>query len=148
MYIEGLSVDHWVTQHVEWLNNTLIPTPPFLSLWEEFVAHFEQDWADVNAPAKARARLDKLAMKGDELDQYITDFANLAVEAGFSLTDPACLKYFKKGLPTGLLEKCLSLDQPANWPEWCNSARHRQAIWTKLKNYQTNLGQGRKRPSF
>ena len=87
-----------------------MPTPPYLSFWEEFMAHFKRDWADINAPAKARPRLDKLTIKGDKLNQYITDFANLAMKVGFNLADPACLEYFKKGLLAGLLDKCLSLD--------------------------------------
>ena len=74
-------------------------------------------------PAKARAKLNKLSMKGDELDQYITDFANHAIEARFYLTNPACLKYFKKGLPLVLLGKCLQLNRPTTWAEWCDSAR-------------------------
>ena len=149
MYIKGPAINHWVIQQVNWLNNSLITMPPHLMLLEEFVFRFKWDWANVNVPAKARAKLDKLCMKGDELDQYITDFTNHTIEARFHLTDPACLEYFKKGLPPALLEKCLQLDRPMTWAEWCDSARDRQAIWMELKNYQVNISNPvKKRPFF
>ena len=76
-------------------------------------------------------------MKDENVDEYITKFAELARKALYHKDDPAVLEKFKSGLPLELLEPCMHHDAPQNWEAWTRSARARQAILTSLKAHRT-----------
>jgi hypothetical protein len=80
-------------------------------------------------------------MQHDNVDEYITRFAELAQKALYHKNDPAVLEKFKSGLPLELLEPCMHHDIPQNWEAWTKSARARQAILTSLKAHQTDTAQ-------
>ena len=101
---------------------------------EEFI----KSWTDTNEPYWAAADLDKLRMQHDNVDEYITQFAELARKALYHEDDTAVLAKFKLGLPLELLEPCVHHDDPQNWEAWTKSAHARQAILTALKAHQTN----------
>ena len=75
-------------------------------------------------------------MKPNNIDDYITRFAELARKALYHESDPAVLEKFKSGLPLELLEPCMQHDTPQNWEAWTRSTRARQAILTSLKTHQ------------
>ena len=77
-------------------------------------------------------------MQHNNVDEYITRFAELACKALYHENDPAVLEKFKSGLPLELLEPCMHHDIPQNWEAWTRSARTRQAILTSLKAHQTD----------
>jgi hypothetical protein len=77
-------------------------------------------------------------MKNDDVDAYITVFAELARKALYEENDPAVLEIFKTGLPLELLKKCMHHDEPQNWDAWTRSMCARQAILTSLKAHQTD----------
>ena len=81
-------------------------------------------------------------MKHDGIDEYITQFAELARKVLYHENDPAVLEKFKSGLPLELLEPCMHHDNPQNWEAWTRSTRARQAILTSLKAHQVNTVQG------
>ena len=78
-------------------------------------------------------------MKHDDIDEYITQFAELARKALYHEDDPAVLEKFKSGLPLKLLESCMQHDSPWNWDAWTKSARAHQAILTSLEAHQTDM---------
>ena len=78
-------------------------------------------------------------MQHDNIDEYITRFAELARKALYHENDPAVLEKFKSGLPLELLEPCMQHDIPQDWEAWTRSARARQAILTSLKAHQTDI---------
>ena len=80
-------------------------------------------------------------MQYDNIDEYITQFAELACKALYHENDPAVLEKFKLGLPLELLEPCMHHDEPRNWEAWTKSARTRQAILTSLKAHQVDVTQ-------
>ena len=80
-------------------------------------------------------------MQHDNIDEYITKFAELAHKALYHENDPAVLEKFKLGLPLELLEPCMHHDDPRTWEAWTRSARACQAILTSLKAHQTNTTQ-------
>ena len=80
-------------------------------------------------------------MQYDDVDEYITRFAELARKALYHEDDPAVLEKFKSGLPLELLEPCIHHDDPQNWEAWTRSARARQAILTSLKTHRTETTQ-------
>ena len=77
-------------------------------------------------------------MQHDNVDEYITRFAELARKALYHEDDPAVLEKFKSGLPLELLEPCMHHDSPQNWKAWTRSTRARQAILTSLKAHRTD----------
>ena len=83
-------------------------------------------------------------MQHDDVDKYITQFAELARKALYHENDPAVLEKFKSGLPLELLEPCMHHDVPQNWEAWTRSVRACQAILTSLKTHRTDAAQ---RPS-
>ena len=92
----------------------------------------------MNELYRAVAEIDKLRMKNENVDEYITTFAKLACKALYHENNPAVLEKFKSGLPLELLEPCIYHDDPQNWEAWTRSTRVRQAILTSLKTHQIN----------
>ena len=80
-------------------------------------------------------------MQHDNVDEYITRFAELARKALYHEDDPAVLGKFKSGLLLELLEPCMHHNSPQNWEAWTRSAHVRQAILTSLKAHQTDTAQ-------
>ena len=78
-------------------------------------------------------------MQHDNINEYITKFAELAHKALYHEDNPAVLEKFKLGLLLKLLEPCIHHDNPRNWEAWTKSARARQAILTSLKAHQTDV---------
>ena len=114
----------------------LIPTPPYVNVWDKFEQDFIQDWDNTNAHYKAAAKLNKLKMKGSNINHYITKFAKLAQKAQYHEDDPTVLEKFKHGLLVRLLKAIMHHDQPANWEQWKLSTRKRQAILTSIKPHR------------
>jgi hypothetical protein len=92
----------------------------------------------MNKPYHTAAELNKLCMKNNDIDTYITMFAELACKALYEENDPTVLEIFKAGLPLELLEKCMHFDEPQNWDAWMRSTHARQAILTSLRTHQAD----------
>ena len=104
----------------------------------------------MNEPYRAAADLDTLCMKNDDVDSYITQFAELARKALYQENDPAVLEIFKRGLPFKLLDNCMNHDGPNMWETWKASTRKHQAIITTmapLKNRATEEHQPKPKSS-
>jgi hypothetical protein len=140
-YLTGTKVYEWKRSMEIWIMSNPVPRPPFLTTYDEFEHDFIESWTDTNEPYRAAAELNKLRMKNDDVDTYITVFAELARKALYEENDPAILEIFKVGLPLELLEKCMHHDEPHNWDAWTRSARARQAILTSLKAHQTDTNE-------
>ena len=80
-------------------------------------------------------------MQGEEINKYITTFAELARKALYHEDDPAVLEKFKSGLPLKLLEPCMHHDDPRSWEAWTRSTRTRQAILTSIRIHQADAMQ-------
>jgi hypothetical protein len=137
-YLMGTKVYKWKRSMEIWIMSNPVPHPPFLTTYHEFEHDFIESWTDTNEPHQAAAELNKLRMKNDDVDTYITVFAELAHKALYEENDPAVLEIFKAGLPLDLLEKCVHFDEPRNWDAWTRSTRARQAILTSLKAHRTD----------
>jgi hypothetical protein len=135
-FVQGSAVAEWKRSVENWIMRRPIPTPPHVDVWDQFEQDFIQDWDDTNAHYKAAAELDKLKMDGNNIDHYITKFAELARKAQYHEDDPAVLEKFKHGLSVRLLETAMNHDQPANWEQWKLSTRKRQAILTSIEPHR------------
>ena len=117
-----------------------IPTPsaPTYTIYDDFKEEFIELWTDINKPYHAAVELDKLCMKHNDIDTYITRFAKLVHKALYHEDNPTVLEKFKAGLMLELLEKCMHHNNPHNWDAWMRSTHACQAILTSLKTYRTN----------
>ena len=95
MYIQGCVVTEYHRQAEDWIMSIPAPSLPNRIVWDNFEQVFLEDWTDVNEPYQAMADLDTLCMKNDDIDSYITQFAELARKALYQENDPAVLKIFK-----------------------------------------------------
>ena len=140
-YVNGPNVYEWKRSAENWILSIPAPSAPNRTVYDDFEEEFVESWTDTNEPYQAATDLDKLRMQHDDVDKYITQFAELARKALYHEDDPAVLEKFKSGLPLELLEPCMQHDVPQNWEAWTRSARARQAILTSLKTHQTETTQ-------
>ena len=140
-YVNGPNIYEWKRSAENWILSIPAPSAPDRTIYDDFEEEFITSWIDMNEPYQAAAELDKLQMQHDNVDEYITRFAELARKALYHEDDPAVLAKFKSGLPFELLKPCVHHDDPQNWEAWTKSARTRQAILTSLKAHQSNTMQ-------
>src|SRR5258708_38631856 len=79
-------------------------------------------------------------MKEGNIDQYITDFQLLAIDANMDLDEPTVLQLFYFGLPTGLAEKCIFNDSPNDFDSWEKPAQKNQCGWLLLQTLKRKVG--------
>jgi hypothetical protein len=137
-YLTGTEVYEWKWSMEIWIMSNPVPHPPYLTTYAEFEHDFIEAWTDTNEPHRVAAELHKLCMKNDDVDTYITVFAELVRKALYEENNPTILEIFKTGLPLELLEKCMHFDKPQNWDAWTRSVHAHQAILTSLKAHQTD----------
>ena len=140
-YVNGPNIYEWKRSAENWILSIPAPSAPNKTVYEDFEEEFAKSWTDTNEPHRAAIALDKLQVKNENIDEYITTFAKLVRKALYHENDPAVLEKFKSGLPLELLEPCMHHDDPQSWKAWTKSARTRQAILTSLKIHQTNTVQ-------
>ena len=138
-YVNGPNIYEWKRSAENWILSIPAPSAPNRTIYDDFEEEFIESWTDTNEPHWAAAALDSLRMKDENVDEYITIFAELARKALYHEDDPAVLEKFKSGLPLNLLEPCMHHDDPRSWEAWTKSARMRQAILTSLKAHQHDI---------
>jgi retrotransposon gag protein len=106
---------------------SIIPT--MHNAWQMVEHDFKQMFVDYAIKEKAQDKLHKLQMKEGNIDQYITDFSLLAIDAQVDPNEPTVLLLFYQGLPQRLAEKCIKLDSPSNFVSWTKAAQRNQQNW-------------------
>ena len=140
-YVNGPNIYEWKRSVENWILSIPTPSAPNTTIYDDFEEEFIESWTDTNEPYRVAADLDKLRMQPDNVNEYITRFAELARKVLYHEDDPAVLEKFKSGLPLELLEPCMHHDSPQNWEAWTRSVRARQAILTSLKAHRTDTTQ-------
>ena len=140
-YVDGLNIYEWKQSAENWILSIPTPSTPNKTVYEDFKEEFIKSWTDTNEPYRTAAELDKLQVQHDNINEYITTFAELAQKVLYHKDDPAVLEKFKAGLPFELLEPCLHHDNPRTWEAWTRSARTRQAILTLLNAHRIDATQ-------
>jgi hypothetical protein len=135
-YMEGPEVYEWKQDTEVWILSNPAPSDPQVTVYDDFKFAFIESWTDTNEPHRATTELDQLRMEDNDVDTYITVFAELARKVLYHEDDPVVLEKFKSGLLLDLLELCMHHDDPKNWDAWTRSARKRQAILTSIKTHQ------------
>ena len=137
-YLTRPNIYEWKQSVENWILSIPAPSAPTHTIYNDFKEEFFKSWTDINEPYCAAAELDKLWMNSDDINTYITQFAELACKVLYHKDDPAVLEKFKIGLPLELLEPCMHHDDPQNWEAWMRSMHVRQAILTGLRAHKSN----------
>ena len=137
-YVDGSNIYEWKQSAENWILSTPAPSAPNKTVYENFEEEFIESWTDTNEPYHAAAEINKLQLKNENIDEYITKFTELVCKALYHENDPAVLEKFEASLPLELLKPCMHHDNPQNWEAWTRSMRARQAILTSLKSHQTH----------
>ena len=87
-YVSGPNIYEWKQNVENWILSIPAPSAPTRTVYEDFEEGFIESWTDTNEPYRAAADLDKLRMQHDNVDEYITRFAELAREALYHENDP------------------------------------------------------------
>ena len=92
-------------------------------IWDTMINDFTQNFQDVMSCERVEKKLFELQMEKGELDEYMSQFQQLAELAGYyEQTGMKCCQYFQ-GLPQGLQESCSPLSQPATTQTWKTGSR-------------------------
>jgi Retrotransposon gag protein len=111
-YMEGPKVYEWKRDAEVWILSNPAPSDPQMTVYDDFEFAFIESWTDTNESYQAAAELDQLRMESNDVDTYITVFAELARKALYHENNPAVLEKFKAGLPLELLERCMHHNEP------------------------------------
>ena len=135
-YIKGTHVNEWVMAVNQWLARQIqggIATNDE-RLWNEVTTSFTQQFADSLAKENAQAILQAgIKMKGEDIDAYIVEIEELIRLAEYRFDVPQTIETFTNGLPTGLYQKILELNQPATYDQWKQAAINRQQDYIHMK---------------
>lgn len=106
--IKGPLVAGWTKMIGDWIDglDPILDNTP--AVWAQFLTDFEQHFQDSSKEQKARAEIEKMRLKGNDIDQYISNFEVMTREAGYNLTDPSTTQLFLKGLPRGVVAQVLA----------------------------------------
>ena len=109
-------------------------------LWTHLADSFRRQYADTMERERAEDILQRgIKMKGENLDEYISKYEALTLEAGYRRDDPLCLRKFTDGLPHDLYKDCKRLDCPGTYEEWKESAIQRQGEYIHFKNQKEQV---------
>lgn len=82
-FISGAQVHQWKDRMREWVVNPTLDNNQ--NTWDQFIDQFRAQYVDTQKGEKARMTLERFTMKALDVDQYISDFINLAANAEYHL---------------------------------------------------------------
>jgi retrotransposon gag protein len=131
-FMTGTKTKGWTRMQSLWLQDaeedpSIIPATQ--NAWQMVEHDFKQTFVDYAVKEKAQDELHKLQMKEGNIDQYITNFSLLAMDAQVDLDKPTILLLFYQGLPQRLAKKCIKLDSPNDFTSWMKAVQRNQRNW-------------------
>ncbi len=135
-YVKGTQVNEWVIAINQWLARQIQGGIDQMDerLWNETAALFARQFVDSLAQENARSILQAgIKMKGEDIDAYVVEFEELTRLAGYRFNVPQTIEAFTDGLPTGLYQRILEIDQPATYEQWKQAATNRQQQYIHMK---------------
>ena len=104
--IQGDQVAGWKRSIGNWVD-TLQDTDDIPAVWAQFLHEFTTQYQDSQKEQRAKATLEQLKLKGLSIDQYISEFEDLAMQAGYALGKEETKSFFMKGLTRTIVEDVL-----------------------------------------
>ena len=136
LYIRGPLVDDWVQEQAQWLvdQTTAGVLQTEENLWCTIDTRFKQAYMNTAESAKAQHELKMLHIVKDNLNNFISQFQNLANKAGYDLDQWVTLDLFQNRLPNNLVWNCIKSDHPYNWVTWTDLACQQHEEYIQLSN--------------
>jgi hypothetical protein len=79
-------------------------------------------------------------MTNENVDQYIADFERLGHRAGLDLDDLMALRLFARGLPVGLADSCIDIENPETFEQWTKATQRHHRNWLWKRAIHSNYG--------
>jgi hypothetical protein len=114
------------------------------------VRDFRLGFTDTTKTQTAHKDLLNLIMKPGELDQYISAFKHLRLQAGWGADEAGTIMLFKRGLTNGLYHAVLekTTPHPTMLHRWMDAARRQYKLWAEIKaSMSGSFGQPRPSPT-
>ncbi len=142
-FMKGNKTKGWTRIQSEWLQHAeedpgLIPRT--CNAWQIVECNFKQAFFDYMVKEKAQDKLHKLKMKEGNIDQYITNFQLLAMDANVDLDEPTVLQLFYFGLPPQLAKWCIFIDLLNDFDFWAKAAQKNQCAWILSQTIRWKIG--------
>ena len=107
-------------------------------IWDTMINDFAQNFQDVMSQEKAEKKLFELQMERGELDEYTSQFQQLAELARYyDQTGMICRRYFQ-GLPQGLQELMIAFKLTCHYQtleDWIEGAIHQHSKYLTYQSY-------------
>ena len=116
--------------------------------WRTFEQAFKDTFYNTNIKAEAYQKLEKLEMKNNNLDIFISEFKRLVTTSGIDINSHGIIHLFKKGLANGLTTAIINSQNydPRNpwatFQPWEDAARACHLRWKHTQEYRNTLRQG------
>jgi Retrotransposon gag protein len=91
------------------------------ALWQQFLYEFEDQFQDTQKEEQAGDKLGNLKMRFPHINQYITEFKELARQAGYIIGNPEMAHIFIKGLTQSVMEDIFKVLTPTTY----NKMKHK-----------------------
>ena len=103
MHMKGPKVANWVKTMRETIEglDPLVDNIP--AVWTTFLDMFNAQYQDSTKEEKAHAQLKNLKMKGNLIDEYVSDFKELVQMAGYATGSAETMSMFLDGVDPGIL---------------------------------------------
>jgi len=149
-YMGGTLVDPWKEQQMTELQTRITRGTADTDEvhWRTFEQAFKDTFYNTNIKAEAYQKLEKLKMKNNNLDIFISEFKRLVTASGIDIDSHGIIHLFKKGLANGLTTAIINSQNydPRNpwttFQPWEDAARTCHLRWKHTQEYRTNLRQG------
>jgi hypothetical protein len=142
-FMKGSKTRGWLRIQSSWLEE-LEEDPSILPImknaWQVVEHNFRQAFVDYSVKEKVQDALHKLEMKEGNIDQYITDFQLLALNANVDVDEPTVLQLFYNSLPNGLARQCILQEHPHDFTSWANAAQRQQRNWFLIQTLEKKGG--------
>jgi hypothetical protein len=112
--IKGEKVDLWVRNMIDTLRRLHPVHHNVPTVWEEFEQAFKDKFVDSTRELQARNQLEQLKFKYPNINEYIANFKDLIVHAGYNLASKEAINLFLKGFSKNrnLLDKVFTPPVP------------------------------------
>jgi len=103
-------------------------------LWQDFLVRFKNAYLSTTQKEDAYVRMQKLQMKGDLLDEYVTDHKTLVSELGWDYESEMSCHSFREGLPKTLAKRIIETEGlPETYSRWIKYAQKYHSRWAMSK---------------
>jgi len=142
-FMKGNKTKGWTRMQSEWLQDVKEHPeilPHTQNTWQVVKYNFKQAFVNYAVKEKAQDELHKLKMKEGNINQYITNFQLLAMDANINLNEPTVLQLFYFGLPPQLAKRCIFIDLPNDFESWAKAAQKNQCAWILSQMIRQKIG--------